>query len=48
VNLKKDIKMLVILLNKLIDRIKKGKKHVKKIITFKASNKDFIPSIAIK
>ena len=31
-----------------IDKIKKGRKQEKKIITFKPSNKDSIPDIAIK
>ncbi|MFT6870125.1 MAG: hypothetical protein ACJA2L_001383 [Polaribacter sp.] len=31
-----------------IDKIKKGKKQEKKIITFKPSNKDSMPDITIK
>jgi hypothetical protein len=39
---------LAILISKFIDKNKKGKKQLKKIITFNPSNKDFILDIVIK
>jgi hypothetical protein len=44
-SLKKDLKNRV---DNLIDKIKKGKKQVKKVITFNASNKDLMLDIVIK
>ena len=41
-------KALTILLNKFTDQKSKGKKQVKKVITFSASKKDFTPDIVIK
>jgi hypothetical protein len=45
VSFKKDLKNFEVTA---IDKIKKGKKQEKKIITFKPSNKDSMPDIAIK
>ena len=41
-------KYLTVLINKFNDKMRQGKKQVKKIITFNPSSKDFICVIAIK
>ena len=41
-------KYLTVFRNKFNDKRKKGKKQVKKVITFNPSSKDFTPDIAIK
>ena len=44
---KKKKRFLIIFLDNLKDKIKKGKQHVKKIITFNTSKKELILAISV-